>query len=381
MLSVIDSKVQKLKHRTLELLEEEEEPPEVPEITETKPIEEVSKAEDQKDELSVTDTPSRPLSRRGTKKFQRSSRDSAIVRKDSLTVKDSIKDNSVSRKDSITDNSVAIKDSSAVNSVAIKDSSRDNSVSRKDNSKNRIDSKKENSPLVKDSSKYESKSLVQNGTIETKNENKPIEKAQKNIVQNHKPIENDKKQDSTKDNGLCNKEPIKQQETKSDHSLTNGQDVKPINSVKSSFPVEQPEPGVDAVGDEQGVSYNLTGKLKVIDEMLINETQVHDEQADEISVSDVTMQSIGELEDFNEEEDYVKFLQKENMSPMVPKLKSNHKSLPLPVVTCEWSDKKSEQSALSSYLPGLGRYSRFLGRSKRSNVKPEEELNLTLKFG
>ena len=76
--------------------------------------------------------------------------------------------------------------------------------------------------------------------------------------------------------------------------------------------------------------------------------------ADEISVSDVTLQSIGELEDFNEEEDYVKFLQKENMSPMVPKLKANHKSLPLPVVTCEWSDKKSEQSALSSYLPGLG---------------------------
>jgi hypothetical protein len=33
MLSVIDSKVQKLKHRTLELLEEEEEPPEVVEIT------------------------------------------------------------------------------------------------------------------------------------------------------------------------------------------------------------------------------------------------------------------------------------------------------------------------------------------------------------
>ena len=76
--------------------------------------------------------------------------------------------------------------------------------------------------------------------------------------------------------------------------------------------------------------------------------------ADEISVSDVTLQSIGELEDFNEEEDYVKFLQKENMSPMVPKLKADHKKLPLPVVTCEWSDKKSEQSALSSYLPGLG---------------------------
>ena len=75
--------------------------------------------------------------------------------------------------------------------------------------------------------------------------------------------------------------------------------------------------------------------------------------ADEISVSDVTMQSIGELDDFNEEEDYVKFLQKEKMSPMVPKLKADHKKLPLPVVTCEWSDKKSE-SALSTYLPGLG---------------------------
>ena len=176
---------------------------------------------------------SRPLSRRGTKKFQRSSRDSSvtrndaskentIVRKDSLTVKDSIKDNSVARKDSITDNSVAIKDSS-----------RDNSVARKDNSKNRIDSKKEDSLLVKDSSKDESKSLVQNGTIETKNENKPIEKAQKNIVQNHKPIENNK----NKEKGLSNKEPIKQltEETKSDHSLTNGQDVKVRKSQMQFF--------------------------------------------------------------------------------------------------------------------------------------------------
>ena len=145
-----------------------------------------------------------------------------------MTRNDTNKENTIVRKDSLT-----VKDStSAVNSVAIKDSSRDNSVTRKDNSKNRIDSKKEDSPLVKDSSKYESKSLVQNGTIETKNENKPIEKAQKNIVQNHKPIENDKKQDSTKDNGLCNKEPIKQQETKSDHSLTNGQDVKVRKSQK-----------------------------------------------------------------------------------------------------------------------------------------------------
>ena len=165
------------------------------------------------------------------------SKENTTVRKDSLTVKDSIKDNSVARKDSITDNSVLIKDSSAVNSVAIKDSSRDNSVTRKDNSRNRIDSKKEDSLSVNDSRKDESKSLVQNGTIETKNENKPIEKAQKNIVQNHKPIENYKKQDSTKENGLSIKEPIKQltEETKSDHSLTNGQDVKVRKSQKKIF--------------------------------------------------------------------------------------------------------------------------------------------------
>merc|ERR1740129_2255884 len=124
MLSVIDSKVQKLKHRTLELLEEEEEPPEVPEITETKPIEEVSKAEDQKDELSATDTPSRPLSRRGTKKFQRSSRDSSVTRNDAN------KENTIVRKDSLT-----VKDfTSAVNSVSKKfqRSSRDSSVTRND---------------------------------------------------------------------------------------------------------------------------------------------------------------------------------------------------------------------------------------------------------
>ena len=151
-------------------------------------------------------------------------KENTIVRKDSLTVKDSIKDNSVSRKDSITDNSVAIKDSS-----------RDNSVTRKDNSKNRIDSKKEDSLFVKDSSKDEFKSLVQNGTTETVN--KPTEKAQKNIVQNHKPIENDKKQDSTKEKGLFNKEPIKQltEETKIDHSLTNGHDVKVRKSQMQFF--------------------------------------------------------------------------------------------------------------------------------------------------
>ena len=58
-----------------------------------------------------------------------------------------------------------------------------------------------------------------------------------------------------------------------------------------------------------------------------------------------------ELDDFNEEEDYIKFLQKENMSPMIPKAKSN--KLPLPVVTCEWTDKKSANNA-PIYRPGLG---------------------------
>ena len=149
-----------------------------------------------------------------------------------MTRTDANKENTIVRKDSLT-----VKDSnSAVNSVAIKDSSRDNSVTRKDNSRNRIDSKKEDSPLVKDSSKDESKSLVQNGTIETRNENKPTEKTPKNIVQ-LKPIEKDKKQDSTKENGLSIKEPIKQltEETKSDHSLTNGQDVKVRKSKKQFF--------------------------------------------------------------------------------------------------------------------------------------------------
>ena len=62
-----------------------------------------------------------------------------------------------------------------------------------------------------------------------------------------------------------------------------------------------------------------------------------------------------ELEDFNEEEDYVKFMQKENMSPMIPKVKPDQKKLPIPVVTCEWSDKKSANKT-PTYLPvtGLG---------------------------
>ena len=53
----------------------------------------------------------------------------------------------------------------------------------------------------------------------------------------HKPIENDKKQDSTKEKGLSNKEPIKQltEERKIDHSLTNGQDVKVRKSQKQFF--------------------------------------------------------------------------------------------------------------------------------------------------
>ena len=64
-----------------------------------------------------------------------------------------------------------------------------------------------------------------------------------------------------------------------------------------------------------------------------------------------------ELEDFNEEEDYVKFMQKENMSPMIPKVKPDQKKLPIPVVTCEWSDKKKSASSLtSSYIPGLGMF-------------------------
>ena len=133
----------------------------------------------------------------------------------------------MTRNDASKENTIVRKDSTAVGAVAIKDSSRDNSVARKDNSKNRIDSKKEDSLLVKDSSKDESKSLVQNGTIETKSENKPKEKAQENIVQNHKPI----------DQVLTNKEPIKQhtEETKSGHILTNGHDVKVRKSQKQFF--------------------------------------------------------------------------------------------------------------------------------------------------
>ena len=67
--------------------------------------------------------------------------------------------------------------------------------------------------------------------------------------------------------------------------------------------------------------------------------------------ADEGIEADNELDDFNEEEDYIKFLQKENMSPMIPKAKSN--KLPLPVVTCEWTDKKSANNA-PIYRPGLG---------------------------
>ena len=51
---MIDSKVQKLKRRTLDLLEEEEEPPEVPDNAGAK-IEE--QKEEQKEEQTVSETP------------------------------------------------------------------------------------------------------------------------------------------------------------------------------------------------------------------------------------------------------------------------------------------------------------------------------------
>ena len=43
------------------------------------------------------------------------------------------------------------------------------------------------------------------------------------------------------------------------------------------------------------------------------------------------------------------------MSPMIPKVKPDQKKLPIPVVTCEWSDKKSANKT-PTYLPvpGLG---------------------------
>merc|ERR1719225_2255201 len=168
------------------------------------------------------------------------------------------------------------------------------------------------------------------------------------------------------------------------------------NSVKLNN--EIPKESKNVTTDE-GISYNVTGKLKTLGDMIINETKPIPESVVEDTnesnsvklnneipkesknvITDEGIEADNELDDFNEEEDYIKFLQKENMSPMIPKAKSN--KLPLPVVTCEWTDKKSANNA-PIYRPGLG-YSSFIGRSSRitskNNNKTEEELNLTLKF-
>merc|ERR1712223_1399261 len=168
------------------------------------------------------------------------------------------------------------------------------------------------------------------------------------------------------------------------------------NSVKLNNEIPKESKNVTA---DEGISYNVTGKLKTLGDMIINETKPITESVVEDTnesnsvklnneipkesknvTADEGIEADNELDDFNEEEDYIKFLQKENMSPMIPKAKSN--KLPLPVVTCEWTDKKSANNA-PIYRPGLG-YSSFIGRSSRitskNNNKTEEELNLTLKF-
>merc|ERR1719219_3076765 len=138
----------------------------------------------------------------------------------------------------------------------------------------------------------------------------------------------------------------------------NGQHTPPppneLNSVKLNNEIPKDLKNVAA---DEGISYNVTGKLKMLGDMIINETKRKQESV----VEDVGEDE--ELDDFNEEEDYIKFLQKENMSPMIPKAKTN--KLPLPVVTCEWTDKKSANS-LPTY--GLG-YSSFIGRSKTTSNK------------
>ena len=57
-LSVIDSKVQKLKKRTLDLLEEEEEPPEEPpEVPDNSSAKIEEQKEEEKEEQPVSETP------------------------------------------------------------------------------------------------------------------------------------------------------------------------------------------------------------------------------------------------------------------------------------------------------------------------------------
>jgi serine/threonine protein kinase len=343
-LSIIESRVKKLKRRTLSLLEEEEEPVEedeqqqhnqaAQEVVVVAPAVVIQgennnennsssrssqnidsstasaggakpkvllETEDQNEEEIIPESSSRPLSRRGTKKFQ------------------------------------------------MRDSSRS-----RDNSKTRMDSKD-----------------TAQATIECLDKNS---KNNKMIIEKDEVVQLPKKQSSADIDTTI----IAEASSENIKVHQNGQHIPPppppneSNSVKLNN--EIPKESKNGTADE-GISYNVTGKLKTLGDMIINETKPIPESVVEDTNED---EADNELDDFNEEEDYIKFLQKENMSPMIPKAKSN--KLPLPVVTCEWTDKKSANS-LPTYRPGLG-YSSFIGRSKTTSnkFKTDEELNLTLKF-
>ena len=114
------------------------------------------------------------------------------------------------------------------------------------------------------------------------NDVKSIDNQDKNVNKNQTLSEkvNSKKPNSTNTENLKPSEKVvDSKQNQSDSRHTNGHDVKiDQNSVKLEN--QETEECIENIDneDEEGIAYNLTGKLKLLDDMIINETTQHEEQ-------------------------------------------------------------------------------------------------------
>ena len=114
------------------------------------------------------------------------------------------------------------------------------------------------------------------------NDVKSKDNQDKNVNKNQTLSEkvNSKKPNSTNTENLKPSEKVvDSKQIQSDSRHTNGHDVKiDQNSVKLEN--QETEECIENIDneDEEGIAYNLTGKLKLLDDMIINETTQHEEQ-------------------------------------------------------------------------------------------------------
>ena len=114
------------------------------------------------------------------------------------------------------------------------------------------------------------------------NDVKSKDNQDKNVNKNQTLSEkvNSKKPNSTNTENLKPSEKVvDSKQIQSDSRHTNGHDVKiDQNSVKLEN--QETEECIENIDNEdgEGIAYNLTGKLKLLDDMIINETTLHEEQ-------------------------------------------------------------------------------------------------------